>query len=190
MLGNEEQRPCRYEPPQVPELQRLLWVRGGVSGHVDQVWPKIYIGDMWTAKDKRWLQSFNITHILNAADGKYNVCTGASYYKDMNIKYHGVKAFDSSSFDMSPFFYSAAQFIKEAISSTGGKVLVHCAMGLSRSATLVLAFLMICEDMTLVEAIKAISEHRNVSPNTGFLGQLRELDIRLNNERRLKTSCY
>lgn len=60
-----------------------------------------------------------------------------------------------------------------------GKVLVHCAMGLSRSSSLVLAYLMIHEDMTLVEAIKAVAQHRNICPNSGFLEQLRELDKKL-----------
>lgn len=60
-----------------------------------------------------------------------------------------------------------------------GKVFVHCAMGLSRSATLVLAYLMIYENMTLVDAIKAVSANRNISPNNGFLEQLRELDVKL-----------
>ncbi len=57
-----------------------------------------------------------------------------------------------------------------------GKVLVHCAMGLSRSASLVLAYLMIHEGMTLGEAIKAVAQHRNICPNSGFMEQLRDLD--------------
>ncbi|XP_036396316.1 dual specificity protein phosphatase 13-like isoform X1 [Megalops cyprinoides] len=170
----------RYETPSASDLQRLMWVRSGASSHLDEVRPGIYIGDMWAAKDKRKLQSLHITHVLNAADGKFNVCTGASFYRDTNIIYHGVEAFDMPSFDLSPFFYSSAQFIKNALSIPSGKVFVHCAMGLSRSATLVLAYLMIHEGMTLVEAIKAIAENRNISPNSGFLEQLRQLDQQLN----------
>lgn len=52
-------------------------------------------------------------------------------------------------------------------------------MGLSRSATLVLAYLMIHEDMTLAGAVRAVSANRNISPNAGFLEQLRELDAKL-----------
>ena len=37
-----------------------------------------------------------------------------------------------------------------------GKVLVHCLMGMSRSATLVLAFLIKKETMTVVEAFKQV----------------------------------
>ncbi|TRY59778.1 hypothetical protein DNTS_027183 [Danionella cerebrum] len=165
-----------YETPPASELQRLLWVKAGTSGHLDEVHPGIYIGDMYAAKDKRLLQSLKITHVLNAAHGKFNVNTGAVFYRDTRITYHGVEAFDMPGFDLSPFFYSAAGFIRTATSSLAGKVLVHCAMGLSRSSSLVLAYLMIHEKMTLVEAIKAIAQHRNICPNHGFIEQLRELD--------------
>ncbi|MEQ2158856.1 Dual specificity phosphatase 29 [Goodea atripinnis] len=133
----------------------------------------------YAAKDKRALQAHHITHVLNAADGKFNVNTGPSFYRDTTITYHGVEAFDMPSFDMSPFFNPAANFIKNALSLPAGKVLVHCAMGLSRSSTLVLAYLMIHENLTLVDAINAVSANRNISPNDGFLEQLRSLDKKL-----------
>lgn len=60
-----------------------------------------------------------------------------------------------------------------------GRVLVHCAMGVSRSATVVLAFLMIYENMTLVDAIQTVQAHRDICPNSGFLSQLQVLDSRL-----------
>ncbi|XP_066519923.1 dual specificity phosphatase 29-like [Hoplias malabaricus] len=168
----------RYETPSASELQRLLWIKPGSSGHLDEVRPRIYIGDMCAAKDKHLLKGLNITHVLNAAHGKYNVNTGPGFYRDTNISYCGVEAFDMPSFDISAFFYSSAKFIRNALSS-GGKVFVHCAMGLSRSSTLVLAYLMIHENMTLVEAIKSVAENRNICPNSGFMEQLRQLDKQL-----------
>lgn len=65
-----------------------------------------------------------------------------------------------------------------------GKILVHCAMGRSRSATLVLAYLMIHKNMTLVDAIQQVAKNRCVLPNRGFLKQLRELDKQLVKQRR------
>ncbi|XP_072312928.1 dual specificity protein phosphatase 13B-like [Eucyclogobius newberryi] len=170
----------RHETPPASELQRLTWTKkGGSNNHLDQVYPRIYIGDMYAAKDKRSLRARLITHVLNAADGKFNVNTGAGFYRDMRITYYGVEAFDMPGFDISPFFYPAADFIKSALGSPTGKVLVHCAMGLSRSSSLVLGYLMIHEGLTLAQALKAVSEHRNVCPNRGFLEQLRSLDSRL-----------
>lgn len=60
-----------------------------------------------------------------------------------------------------------------------GKILVHCAVGVSRSATLVLAYLMLYHHLTLVEAIKKVKDHRGIIPNRGFLRQLLALDRRL-----------
>lgn len=60
-----------------------------------------------------------------------------------------------------------------------GKVLVHCHVGVSRSATLVLAYLMLKQNLTLVEAICAVKENRGVIPNRGFLRQLIRLDGQL-----------
>lgn len=42
---------------------------------------------------------------------------------------------------------------------------------------------MICEKMTLVEAIESVKKCRRIVPNWGFLKQLRELDMQLVEER-------
>ncbi|XP_070610002.1 dual specificity protein phosphatase 13B-like [Erythrolamprus reginae] len=177
------ERKTQYETPALSELQRLVWSRGGSDNHVDQVWPNLYLGDAWAARSKSILQSLGITHILNAADGPYNINTGARYYRDLPIQYYGVQAFDDNSFDISVFFREAADFIHKALNTAGGKVIVHCARGLSRSATLVLAYLMIHENLTLVEALKSVDSRRSICPNTGFLSQLQAWDIKLNNEK-------
>lgn len=60
---------------------------------------------------------------------------------------------------------------------------VHCAMGVSRSGALVLAYLMICQDLSLIEAITAVRLNRDIGPNTGFLEQLRQLELSLRRQR-------
>ena len=64
------------------------------------------------------------------------------------------------------------------------KLLVHCVMGRSRSATLFLAYLMIWRNMTVVDAVDHVKQRRRIIPNWGFLKQLRELDGRLLDQRR------
>ena len=60
-----------------------------------------------------------------------------------------------------------------------GKVLVHCLVGVSRSATCVLAYLMICRKMSAVDAIRTVRMRRDIHPNDGFLQQLADLDTDL-----------
>lgn len=75
-----------------------------------------------TAKDKFKLKRLGITHILNAAEGTWNnVDTGAGYYSDMDVVYYGVVAEDVATFDLSQYFFSAAQFIKETLSNPQSK---------------------------------------------------------------------
>ncbi|XP_040591898.1 dual specificity protein phosphatase 13 isoform X4 [Mesocricetus auratus] len=122
----------RYQPPTLASLQRLLWVRRTTTlTHINEVWPNLFLGDAYAARDKSRLLQLGITHVVNVA---------------------------------------------------AGRVLVHCAMGVSRSATVVLAFLMIFENMTLVDAIQTVQAHRDICPNSGFLRQLQVLDNRLRRE--------
>ncbi|XP_061564471.1 dual specificity phosphatase 29 isoform X2 [Cololabis saira] len=175
-----------YVTPGGYELDKIL-NRGSVAyTHVNEVWPNVYIGDEETAKDKCNLKRLGITHILNAAEGTWNnVDTGPGYYSDdMDIVYYGVVAEDVQTFDLSQYFFSATDFIHKTLSNPQSKLLVHCVMGRSRSATLFLAYLMIHEEMTVVDAIEHVKKRRRIIPNWGFLKQLRELDLQLLEKRK------
>ncbi|XP_040885501.1 dual specificity phosphatase 29-like [Toxotes jaculatrix] len=172
-----------YRTPPTCDLLSLLLTNRHPTGAVNEVWPNLYVGDAATAQDKTLLVNLGITHVVNAADGPQHINTGPCFYKDTDILYHGVEAPDCKDFDLSPFFTETADFIYGALSQKG-KVLVHCARGISRSATLALAFLMIKERLTLVEAVEAVCRHRNILPNVGFLNQLRHLDSSLSLQRR------
>ncbi|XP_029366694.1 dual specificity protein phosphatase 26-like [Echeneis naucrates] len=158
------------------ELERLLFTGKAIISHADEVWPRLYVGDQHSAENTADLSRHRITHILNAAHSKRR--GQPDIYQSMKITYMGVEAHDSCNFDMSVNFQSAADFIHSAL-SRGGIVLVHCHVGVSRSATLVLAYLMLKQNLTLVEAICAVKENRGVIPNRGFLRQLIKLDGQL-----------
>ncbi|XP_045559270.1 dual specificity protein phosphatase 26 isoform X2 [Salmo salar] len=158
------------------ELERLLFTGKAINSHADEVWPRLYIGDQDSGTNVHQLANHHVTHVLNANHSKRR--DGAETYLGMNIKYFGIEAHDSCNFDMSVNFQTAADFIHRALSE-GGIVLVHCAVGVSRSATLVLAYLMLRQNLTLVDAICAVKENRGVIPNRGFLRQLINLDTKL-----------
>ncbi|KAG5262784.1 hypothetical protein AALO_G00278880 [Alosa alosa] len=174
-----------YETPGGYELEKHLTHGSVAYTHVNEVWPNVYIGDEETARDRHGLQKKGITHILNAAEGTWNsVDTGADYYSGMNIDYYGIVAEDIPSFDLSVYFYPAAEYIDRVLSNPENKLLVHCVMGRSRSATLFLAYLMIYMNMTVVDAIDRVKSYRRIIPNWGFLKQLRELDMHLHEQRK------
>ncbi|XP_036000410.1 dual specificity protein phosphatase 26-like [Fundulus heteroclitus] len=158
------------------ELERLLFTGKAIISHADEVWPRLYVGDQQSAENLADLSKHCFTHILNAAQSRGG--GQPDIYEGMNITYMGIEAHDSCSYDMSINFQAAADFIHRGL-SRGGKVLVHCHVGVSRSATLVLAYLMLKHKLTLVEAICAVKDNRGVIPNRGFLRQLIKLDKQL-----------
>jgi len=61
-----------------------------------------------------------------------------------------------------------------------GKTLVYCGLGISRSATFVIAYLMMYERMTLIDAYKHVQKKRPIiCPNVGFFRQLIEIELEM-----------
>ncbi|XKL65486.1 hypothetical protein PGB90_008906 [Kerria lacca] len=143
----------------------------------NEVYPNIFISNERAAKNKKFLKSVGVTHLLNAAEGTgiERVNTNSDYYADIEIKYLGLPLDDSEITQICDYFKVVADFIDEGINS-GGKVLVNCAAGMSRSSTCVLAYLMIKKHMNIDDAIRQIRAHREILPNDGFLYQLIELN--------------
>lgn len=73
------------------------------------------------AKNKAYLKRMGITHVLNTAQGSKfaTVDTDADYYKDVGIKYMGMKLLDFPSANVTQYFDSGADFIEEALSGGG-----------------------------------------------------------------------
>ncbi|KAI5944286.1 Dual specificity protein phosphatase 13 isoform A [Manis javanica] len=162
----------------VLELEELLRAGKVSCSRVDEVWPNLYIGDAATANNRFELWKLGITHVLNAAHGGL-YCQGSPDFYGSSVTYLGVPAHDLPDFNISAYFSSAADFIHRALSTPGAKVLVHCVVGVSRSATLVLAYLMLHQQLSLRQAVVTVRQRRWVFPNRGFLHQLCQLDQQL-----------
>lgn len=162
----------------------------GSSGKVrnisDEVFPGILVGDKGAARNTFYLKRLGVTHVLNTAEGNRNgtVNTNQAFYNPYGIKYKGLRLLDVAQTNIAKHFNEVVEFIDEALEG-GGKVLVNCQMGMSRSSTCVLAYLILRHQMSADEALNTVRKHRDVRPNDGFLRQLAELDTRLRHERGL-----
>ncbi|XP_043958699.1 dual specificity protein phosphatase 13-like [Gambusia affinis] len=174
------------EYPTVKDLQKVLDACKLHLHQIDEVWPNIYIGNVAVAQNKAVLLNLGITHVLNAAHSKQGSPGNQSFYGN-DFVYFGIPADDSTHFDLDEYFQPAADFIHKALKSPGGKVLVHCIMGMSRSSTLVLAYLMIYHHLPLKHALQKVVQKRAIYPNRNFLALLLDLDLQLT---RKKKTCH
>lgn len=86
--------------------------------------------------------------------------------------YHNVRVWDEESAQLLPHWKETHRFIEDA-RAQGTRVLVHCKMGVSRSAATVLAYAMKQYGWGLEQALIHVQELRPiVRPNPGFLRQL------------------
>ena len=70
--------------------------------------------------------------------------------------------------------------MEAALQNPSNRVLVHCNLGISRSTSLILAYLMKTFNATLMEAFKYLRHRRPiVCPNLGFLHQLIDFEYEL-----------
>ncbi|XP_078700353.1 uncharacterized protein LOC144927093 isoform X10 [Branchiostoma floridae x Branchiostoma belcheri] len=163
-------------------------LRGGVGAYIshtsyNEVFPNIFIGDQTGAKNFHELKRMGVTHILNAAHWYWSRPVELMY-REMGVEYLGIMADNSEMFDLSRYFYRAGNFI--SLAKKRGKVLVHCAVGFSRSPTLVVAYLMLYHRMSAQEALKTIRAKRMIGPNRGFLRQLADFNNKLLAEGRIR----
>tara|TARA_B110000090_G_C13317911_1_gene422307 strand:+ start:90 stop:1130 length:1041 start_codon:yes stop_codon:yes gene_type:complete len=115
------------------------------------------------------LQSHNIHLIINATP------TFANHHEP-HIDYIRVDVNDEPSANLLPWMDAIADRIENEL-STGKSVYVHCQMGISRSSSLVIAYLMKYQGMTRDQAYIHTKELRpKIEPNIGFWKQLTEYE--------------
>ncbi|XP_051944944.1 protein phosphatase Slingshot homolog 3-like isoform X1 [Xyrauchen texanus] len=125
----------------------------------------LYLGSEWNAANFEELQKNNVGYILN-------VTMEIDNFFPQSFTYMNIRVYDVDSTDLLSHWNNTYMFINEARKS-GQAVLVHCKMGVSRSASTVIAFVMKQQGWTLEQALNHVRERRHiVQPNEGFLKQL------------------
>ena len=119
------------------------------------------------------VRDLQITHVINISIE--HQCVFAD-----KIKYLHLQMEDKEDVLLKDRFTETIRFINMALENPSNRVLVHCNLGISRSTTLILAYLMKTYQATVYEAFKYLRHRRPiVCPNIGFLRQLIEFEYEL-----------
>ncbi|KAM9988703.1 hypothetical protein ACTFIY_004760 [Dictyostelium cf. discoideum] len=133
----------------------------------------LYIGSQDAAFNKSDLQLKNIKSILNVGIGINNLFTKEN--SDINdgfiINYCNVEIYDDVNYNIIEKFDKCFEFIDSNIENNG--ILVHCNAGVSRSATILISYLMKKLKTPLSLSLEILKSSRpQCKPNQGFLKQL------------------
>ena len=170
----------RHRSTGYPRLDDRL--RSLSDAQIKEVWtiselmPSLYLcAGFIIHYDPNVISSMGITCIINATHEMNRPSIDTKTVGYIKIPIH-----DTPTTNIFYLFKPVSQLI-EANTEAGGKTLIHCTLGKSRSASLYIAYFMTYHDLTYCEALGWVKSNRFiVNPNRGFRKQLREYEKILN----------
>jgi len=142
----------------------------------DEVLPGLILASGRTVKTVAYMRELRVTHVINTASR--DVWLPTEKLSNMGVELFQFHVDDVPSANIAPFFRPVADIVRRAQQS-GGLLVINCLVGFSRSATVLIAALMIVRHWTLAHAFRALRLRRQVKPNLGFMTQLLTLEIQL-----------
>ncbi|XP_041948399.1 protein phosphatase Slingshot homolog 2b isoform X2 [Alosa sapidissima] len=141
-----------------------------ILGQMDSptaIFDHVFLGSEWNASNLEELQNSGVQYILNVTREIDNFFPGL-------FEYHNIRVYDEEATDLLAYWNDTYKFISRA-KKNGAKCLVHCKMGVSRSAATVIAYAMKEYGWDLERAFDYVKERRTVTkPNPSFMRQLEE----------------
>ncbi|TYZ61047.1 hypothetical protein PybrP1_012136 [[Pythium] brassicae (nom. inval.)] len=149
-----------------------------------RVLPHVFLGSKAHARDRELLARLQITHVLNVTPPRtVDPVAGVPNFfeKDKTLTYKRCPIFDNKAEDLSGLLEGCVAFIEQA--KYYGRILVHCNKGVSRSSSVVVAYLMKSSAMGFERALRFVVDKRPiVNPNASFRRQLEDYGEKLRRE--------
>lgn len=137
-----------------------------------EIFPWLYLGNARDAADFPALVERDIKYILNIS--KEDSPGGSP--ETNGYRYMKLSLDDNSEVPIGDYFEVSHQFIEDA-RKNNSKVLVHCRKGVSRSATIVIAYVMKHKYQGFEDAFDYVKKKRSIiNPNLGFVLALEALE--------------
>lgn len=117
-----------------------------------------------------------VESVISEYNFKYVLSVGVDApYKHPHVIYKFVSCLDLPESELQTVLSNSIPFIKSAVNNCSN-ILVHCNAGVSRSATVVIAYLILIKNFSYIEAYNCVKKSRNcINPNAGFIKQLQNL---------------
>ncbi|KAH9395044.1 Dual specificity protein phosphatase 22 [Tyrophagus putrescentiae] len=153
---------------------------------MNQILPRLFIGGLRDARDTEQMKANDIRYVLSVHETARNGNL-------QGVQYLCIQAADSPTQNLSQFFSASNDFIhrcrcqrEEGGGDGSGSVLIHCLAGVSRSVTLLVAYLISITSLSVKQALEAVRHVRAIAePNPGFHRQLTDFEgVRLRAEQR------
>ncbi|KAM9753335.1 dual specificity protein phosphatase 8 isoform 1-T3 [Menidia menidia] len=135
-----------------------------------RILPHLYLGSQKDVLNKDLMVQNSITYVLNAS----NTCPKPDFISESHFMRIPVN--DNYCEKLLPWLDKTNEFIDKAKVSNC-RVIVHCLAGISRSATIAIAYIMKTMGLSSDDAYRFVKDRRpSISPNFNFLGQLLEFE--------------
>ncbi|XP_075995233.1 dual specificity protein phosphatase 8 isoform X1 [Genypterus blacodes] len=135
-----------------------------------RILPHLYLGSQKDVLNKDLMAQNGITYVLNAS----NTCPKPDFISESHFMRIPVN--DNYCEKLLPWLEKTNEFIDKAKVSNC-RVIVHCLAGISRSATIAIAYIMKTMGLSSDDAYRFVKDRRpSISPNFNFLGQLLEFE--------------
>lgn len=150
---------------------------------VSEVAPRLFVGRRPAADRLAELSGRGITHVVSCLDEKQRSSVD---FLSTEFEHTFLPTVDEMHQDLADTFDAFFDVVDGARDHNPDlSVLVHCEVGVSRSASLAIALVMRDERMTFLDAFELVRSKRvQVLPNIAFASQLQRLEHRLRPERR------
>ncbi|AUV65295.1 PTP-2 [Alphabaculovirus myunipunctae] len=151
--------------------RKLVTLAGGDKVNVSRITDRLYLGGIIYDIDafRRFVDEHDIGAVLSVwDDGLLRIDDIGVARKDYMHVFIG----DNEQANIMQYFESTYKFLEKKIHDENKNVFVHCHAGISRSATIVICYLMQRRDMTFHEACKFVHDRRKIRPNASFVRQL------------------